>query len=131
MQQIKHMLAIGLLAFVFFTFSAQHQARADEPVMLTEQEILAQIIGNTASGVGEKHAWSEYYQPDGAIRGRSDDGPYQAKWTVSGSEMCFVYVDSGDVGCWTISVEGNEITYHKKGKHSMTGTLVKGNPKNH
>ena len=131
MRQRNHMLAIGLLAFVLITFSAQQQARADEPVMLTEQEILAQIIGNTASGVGEKHAWSEYYQPDGAIRGRSDDGPYQAKWTVSGSEMCFVYVDSGDVGCWTISVEGNEITYHKKGKHSMTGTLVKGNPKNH
>jgi hypothetical protein len=125
------MLAIGLLTLVLVMSFAQQQARADEPVMLTEQEILAQIIGNTASGVGEKHAWSEYYQPDGAIRGRSDDGPYQGKWTVSGSEMCFVYVNSGDVGCWTISVEGKEITYHKKGKHSMTGTLVKGNPENH
>ncbi len=123
-------VAFGLLALVLVTFSAQQQARAAEPVMLTEQEILAQIIGNTASGASAKHAWSEYYQPDGAIRGRSDDGPYQGKWTVSGSEMCFVYVVSGDVGCWTISVEGNEITYHKKGKHSMTGTLLKGNPKN-
>ncbi len=123
-------VAFGLLALVLITFSVQQQARAHEAVMLTEQEILAQIIGNTASGASTKHGWSEYYHPDGAIRGRSDDGPYQGKWALSGSEMCFVYVDSGDVGCWTISVEGNEIAYHKKGKHSTTGTLVKGNPKN-
>ena len=129
--QINHMLAIGLLTLVLVMSFAQQQARADEPVMLTEQEILAQIIGNTASGVGEKHAWSEYYQPDGAIRGRSDDGPYQGKWTVSGSEMCFDYDDTGDASCWTISVEDNEITYHKKGHDDITGTLVAGNPKNH
>ena len=131
MRQISSIVATGLLALVLITFSAQQQARADEPVVLTEQDILVQIIGNTAISVGEKHGWSEYYQPDGAIRGRSDDGPYQGKWTVSGSEMCFVYVNSGDVGCWTISVEGNEITYHKEGEHDMTGTLVNGNPKNH
>ena len=122
---------LGLLAFVLVTISARQQAKAHEAVMLTEQEILTQIIGNTASGVSTKYSWSEYYQPEGTIRGRTDDRPYQGKWTVSGSAMCFVYADSGDVGCWTISVEGNEITYHKKGKHDMTGTLVKGNPKNH
>ena len=124
-------VAFGLLALVLVMSSVQQQARADEPVVLTEQEILAQIVGNTAVSTGGGERWSEYYQPDGAIRGRSDDGPYQGKWTVSGSEMCFVYVDSGDVGCWTISVEGNEITYHKEGEHDMTGTLVNGNPKNH
>ncbi len=124
-------IAFGLLVLVVVMSSSQQQARAHDTVMLTGQEILAQIIGNTASGVGEKHAWSEYYQPDGAIRGRSDDGPYQGKWTVSGSEMCFVYVNSGDRGCWMISVEGNEITYYRKEKHTHnTATLLKGNPKN-
>ncbi len=44
-------VAFGLLALVLITFSVQQQARAHEAVMLTEQEILAQIIGNTASGV--------------------------------------------------------------------------------
>ena len=135
MRQINSMFATGLLAFVLVMSSAQQQVSAHEAVMLTDQEILAQIIGNTAFGVGSKHSWSEYYQPDGTIRGRTgngaNNGPYQGKWTVSGSEMCFVYADSGDVGCWTISVEGDEITYHKKGKHDMTGTLVRGNPKNH
>ena len=129
-------IVFGLLVLVLVMSSAQQQARAHEAVMFTEQEILAQIIGNTATSVGEKHGWSEYYQPNGTIRGRSvhadgQEHPMQGKWTVSGSEMCFDYVGSGDAGCWTISVEGNEITYHKKGKHSMTGTLVKGNPKNH
>ncbi len=127
-------LALGLLAFVLVMSSAQQHARADEPVVLTEQEILAQVIGNTAFGVGAKHSWSEYYQPDGTIRGRTDDGtnngPYQGKWTLSGSEMCFVYDDSGDVGCWKISIERDEITYSKKGKHDTKGTLLKGNPKN-
>jgi len=135
MRKINHMLAIGLLAFVLATFSAQQQARSHEAVMLTGQEILAQIIGNTATSVGEEHGWSEYYQPDGALRGLSvhDDGqehPMKGKWTVSGSEMCFNYVGSGDSGCWTISVEGNEITYHKEGKDDVMATLLKDNPKN-
>jgi hypothetical protein len=129
------MFAIGLLVLVVVMSSAQRQARADEPVLaLIEQEILAQIVGNTAISVGEEHGWSEYYQPDGTIRGRSvhADGkehPMQGKWTVSGSEMCFDYVGSGDAGCWTISVEGNEITYHRKGKDDVMAKLLKGNPK--
>ncbi len=126
--------AFGLLVFVLVMSYAQQQARAAEPVVLTEQEILAQVIGNTAFGVGAKHSWSEYYQPDGTIRGRTDDGtnngPYQGKWTLSGSEMCFVYDDSGDGGCWKISIEGDKITYSKKGHHDTKGTLLKGNPKN-
>ncbi len=129
-------VAFGLLALVLVMSSAQQQARADEPVVLTEQEILAQIIGNTAIAVEEVHRWSEYYQPDGTIRGRSDHGqgefhPTPGKWTVSGSEMCFNYVGSGDAGCWTISVEGNEITFYSKEKDEMNkATLLKGNPKN-
>ncbi len=84
---------------------------------------------------GEKHGWSEYSQPDGTIRGRSvhadgQEHPMQGKWTVSGSEMCFDYFSSGDAGCWTISVEGNEITYYRKGKDDVTAKLLKGNPKN-
>ncbi len=63
--------------------------------------------------------------------GRTDNGPYQGKWTVSGSDLCFVYDDSGDAGCWTISVKGSELTYYMKGHHDVTGTLVEGNPKNH
>ena len=67
--------AFGLVALVLVTFSAQQQARAHDEVMLTGQEIHAQFIGNTATGVGEKHKWSEYYDPDGTIRGRTEDVP--------------------------------------------------------
>ncbi len=124
-------VAFGLLALVLVMSSAQQQARADEPVVLTEQEILAQIVGNTAVSTGGGEGWSEYYHPGGAIRGRSDHGLMQGKWTVSGAEMCFDYVGSGDAGCWTISVEGNEITYYRKEKHKhQTATLLNGNPKN-
>ena len=128
-------VAFGLLALVLVMFSAQQQARADQPVVLTEQEIMAQIIGNTATSVGEAHGWSEFYQPDGAIRGSSvhadgQEHPMKGKWTVSGSEMCFNYVGSGDAGCWTISVAGNEITYYRNEKHKHNrATLLKGNPK--
>ncbi len=129
-------VAFGLLVLVVVMSSAQQQARADEPVVLTEQEILAQIIGNTANIFGGEEKWSEYYQPDGTLRGRSvhadgQEHPMQGKWTVSGSEMCFDYVGSGDAGCWTISVAGNEITYYRKEKHKhVAATLLKGNPKN-
>ena len=129
-------VAFGLLALVLVMFSAQQQARADQPDVLTEQEIMAQIIGNTATSVGEAHGWSELYQPDGAIRGSSvhadgQEHPMKGKWTVSGSEMCFNYVGSGDAGCWTISVAGNEITYYRNEKHKHNrATLLKGNPKN-
>ena len=128
-------IAFGLLALVLVMSSAQQQAKSHDEVMLTEQEILAQVIGNTATSVEEKHEWSEYYQPDGTIRGRSHHGsgevhPTQGKWTISGSEMCFDYVGSGDAGCWTISVAGNEIAYHKEGHHDVMGTLLKGNPEN-
>ncbi len=108
----------GLLAIVLVMSSAQQQAKADKSVVLTEQEILTQIIGNTASGTSAKR------------RGRTDNRPYQGKWTVSGSYLCFVYDDSGDAGCWTISVKGNELTYYMKGHHDVMGTLLKGNPKN-
>ena len=136
MRQIYQMFAIALLVLVVVMTSAQQQARADEPSVLTEQEILTQIVGNTAISVGEKHGWSEYYQPDGALRGRSfhADGkehPMQGKWTVSGSKMCFDYVGSGDAGCWTISIEGDEITYYRKEKHKHNmATLLEGNPEN-
>jgi len=124
-------VAFGLLALVLVMSSAQQQARADEPVVLTEEEILAQIVGNTAVSTGGGERWAEYYQPDGAIRGRSEHGSMQGKWTVSGSEMCFDYVGSGDASCWTMSVEGNEITYYRKEKHRhQTATLLNGNPKN-
>ncbi len=131
MRQINSMVSTGLLTLVLVMSSAQQHARADEPVVLTEQEILAQIVGNTAVSTGGGEKWSEYYQPDGAIRGRSEHGTMQGKWTLSGSEMCFDYVGSGDAGCWTISVEGNEITYYRKEKHKhQTATLLNGNPKN-
>ena len=133
-------VAFGLLVIFLGMSSAQQQARAQEPIVLSGQEILTQVIGNTASGVGIKHNWSEYYNPDGTIEGRTDgnadesnDGPYQGKWTISGSKMCFVYADSGDQGCWTVSVneKGDEITYSRKGDHSTMGTLRKGNPTNY
>jgi len=133
-------IVFGLLFFVFAMTFAQQQVKADEPIALSGQEILNQVIGNTASGEGKKHNWSEYYNPDGTIEGRTDgnadesnDGPYQGKWTISGSEMCFVYANSGDQGCWAISIneKGNEITYSREGDHSMTGSLLKGSPTNY
>ncbi len=117
-------VTFGLLAIVLVMYSAQQQAKADKSVVLTEQEILTQIIENTASGASAKR------------RGRSDDGPIRDNGP-SLAQRCASFMSSlemlvaGDVGCRTISVEGNEIAYHKKGKHSMTGTLLKGNPKNH
>ncbi len=123
-------IAMGLLALVLVTFSGEQQTRADEPTVLTEEEVLAQFIGNTATGTEQGTGWSEYYQSNGTIRGRWGNGPYQGKWTVTGSEMCFDYAGFEDDGCWTMSIEGDEISYYKKGNPDGTAKLLKGNPKN-
>ena len=123
-------VAIGLLALVLFVSIPQQHAQADEPIVLTEEEIASQIIGNTATGTDSGTRWSEYYEPNGTIRGRWANDPYQGKWTVSGSEMCFDYAGTSDDGCWTMTLEGDDITYYKKGKNDGTAKLLKGNAKN-
>src|SRR5262245_29510348 len=79
---------------------------AADPKMLTGAEIRSQIVGNTVAGeMGT--AFTEFYSPDGAIRGSSADGAYQGKWTIQGDMLCLEYDEP--LGCRRISLDGDKV----------------------
>lgn len=122
-------VAAAVLTLTLMLSLLQGLAQAGDPPVLNEKEILTQIIGNTATGKTNGVRWSEYYEPNGTIHGRWRNDPYQGKWSISGSEVCYDYAGSEDDGCWTMSLMGDEITYYKDGKPDGTAKLLKGNPK--
>lgn len=107
--------------------------------VLTEEKILAQVIGNTYVAGS---LWVEYYIPpvgklkEGRLRGKKSGRPYEGSWSVKGPFMCWEYdgISLYD-GCYSTALEGDVISwYNTGGKHykSMAGrvTLKKGNPEN-
>ncbi len=108
--------------------------------VLTEEQLLTQVIGNTYVG-GTR--WVEYYEPaadelkKGRIKGKhSRYGLYGGDWKIEGALMCWqfdraewaVYND-----CWTTTLDGNNViwyTIHGKVHTDTSGqvTLIPGNP---
>ena len=113
-------IALRSLAFLLFVLSPQLHVQAAEPEVLTQEQIMSEIIGNTVTGVQDGTPYTEYYEPDGIVRGRWTKNYYLGKWTVSGSEMCFDFPGINYDGCWTMSLDGDVITYYKQGK--LVGT---------
>ena len=105
--------------------------------ILTEDEILTMIVGNTL--VGAKEPWVEYYKPDGTkkrglIRGLWEGSQrYKGRWKIKGSLWCLSYPDDPDSnGCWTLALIGDKVEWYKpNGKEDPPpSTLLLGNPKN-
>lgn len=66
--------------------------------------------------------YSEYYQPDGTIKGES----YTGKWRVDGDKACFTY-DKPPETCWTLAGEGDKVQWMQDGQVLGTGTVHAGN----
>ena len=96
------------------------------PRVLTGAEIRSEVVGNTIAGeMGA--AFTEFYSPEGAIRGSSPDGAYQGKWTIQGDLLCLEYDEP--LGCRKIALDGDQVTFiTEQGQVDGTGTLLKGNP---
>lgn len=107
--------------------------------VLTEDQLLSNIIGNTLMG-SDDFTWADYYEPSqnekraGEIRGKSSNS-YSGRWKIAGSMMCFDYEgsSSGD-GCWTLALKGDSVTWYKtNGERDEawgSSKLVSGNPFN-
>jgi len=103
-------------------------AEAGEAKVLTGQEILSTIIGNTIDGQSGT-AFTEFYQPDGVIRGMSGEGRYEGHWSIKDDTLCFEY--DQPYGCHKIGLDGNAVSFiNETGETDGTGTLIKGNPGN-
>jgi hypothetical protein len=116
--------ACGLLVVAWIALAAAPVGAA--PKVLTGADIRSQVIGNTIAGeMGA--AFTEFYSPDGAIRGSSADGAYQGKWSIQGDLLCLEYDEP--LGCRRIALDGDQVTFiTEQGQVDGTGTLLKGNP---
>ncbi|MFY9239976.1 MAG: hypothetical protein WAO78_14110 [Roseovarius sp.] len=109
--------------FAFAMTLTAAPAFAETPA--TGDEITAAISGNTVQGsMVEAGAYTEFYDVDGTIKGAD----YTGTWTVENDQMCFAYGEAPD--CWSVSIEGDMVSWIKDGAVDGTGTLLPGNPNN-
>ncbi len=91
-------------------------------------EILKLLNGNTLKGSTAEVGFSEYYDPDGTIRGEG----YTGQWKVEGDTGCMAYDDTG-FKCWTAEIIGDANIWTTVGDAAPTaaGMMVPGNPQNY
>ena len=107
-------------------FGGDGPAVSEDMRMLSGDEIQAEIIGNTVDGqMGTP--FTEFYSPDGIIKGVSGEGRYEGSWSIDDDMLCFVY--SEPFGCRRIGLTGDVVSYiTEDGEADGSGTLIKGNP---
>ncbi len=90
------------------------------------QEISDAVSDHTYQGSmsGGGSGFSEYYAPDGSIRGVD----YTGNWRTEDGIMCFNYGE-GD-RCFGVTIDGPSMVMYKDGKIDGNGMLVPGNPNN-
>ncbi len=117
-------LAGGLAAGIWYASPGRKQGGP-----LTGAEITALVSGNTVKGP----KFSEYYAPDGSIRGREiedEDEEYLGTWHVDGDQLCVAFPSHDFTSCVSISQEqGSEYDFAGAERHSAR-TIIAGNPNN-
>ena len=89
--------------------------------------IRKRIIGNTVTGtMTPESAYTEYYAPNGDIRGAS----YEARWSIKGDEICLNYDEALQIDCYGVKIDGQSVEWHRQDEVQGTGTIVEGNPNN-
>jgi hypothetical protein len=93
----------------------------------TGAEITTLVSGNTVKGP----KFSEYYVPDGSIRGREiedTDEEYLGTWRVEGDRLCVAFSSHDYTSCVSISQDkGREYTFAGSGGPGKR-TIIEGNP---
>lgn len=91
----------------------------------TKDEILQAMSDHTYQGGMLSGAFTEYYAPDGTIKG---DG-YTGSWEATDNGMCFQY-GADPKNCWNLKIDGAAVTLFKDGEVDGSGVVVKGNSNN-
>lgn len=133
------LISLALLVGAGVTYGVEYTPPSGVTI-LTEQELMSNIVGNTLDG--RENKWVEYYEPP---TGSEPEGNviglwggikwYAASWTIDGSLMCWSYPEHAEAGgCWTLSLDGNKVTwYDRLGKPdygtpgAQFSTLLQGN----
>ena len=112
--------------------SSSISGTTEKTALLTGDEILTRIIGNSMTGFSRGGWWTEYYAPDGTIRGKWRSQHYLAKWSVDRGLMCFDYEIDGRSFCLMLAVTKDQVfTYREDGSGGdQSSRLLSGNPQN-
>ncbi len=139
-----HMMT--LVVFIFGVTSiafAKDYKIPDGVTVLTEKQLLTQVIGNTMTG---RNKWFEYFDPSGKelkkgrLRGEwLQTELYEASWEVHKSLLCRKFDDARLAakydGCFTIALDGNEVLMYKDNGYRYDDPyspilILSGNPEN-
>jgi len=115
-------LAAGLAAGFWYASPVRRQGGT-----LTGAEITELVSGNTVKGP----KFSEYYAPDGSIRGREiedEDEEYLGTWHIQGDQLCVAFPSHDYTSCLSISHDkGSAYTFAGSGSPGRR-TIIDGNP---
>jgi len=114
---MKHFILVLLISL------AGVVSAAEQTPLASGQQLKHAITGNTVQGsMDGAGRYTEFYAKDGTVRSKD----YQAKWTIEGDQMCWVY-EGQPKDCWRATIKGNSVKWVKDGKVQGTGTIVQGN----
>ena len=136
-------LIVALVAGPTSVATAEDYVVPTGVTVLTEEQLLNQIIGNTL--VGGYENWFDYFEPPtgdqkkGRFKGKSTgSGLYGGSWEVKEELLCWQYDKPHMVKyniCHTIVLDGDIVTFYKTSGYPWYNRLhqiklISGNPKN-
>jgi len=143
MLEIRNCLLVVLIIGATSVNAAEDYVIPTGVTVLTEQQLLSQIIGSTL--MGGTYRWFAYFLPPsgdqkkGRFKG-THRGTRHTKgdWTVNGSLMCWHFdspTRAAINGCFTTALDGDTITWYLPTgtpRYSQAGPrkLISGNPEN-
>ena len=141
---VRICLLVALIVTTTSVTSAEDYVVPTGVTVLTEEQLLNQIIGNTL--VGGYENWVEYFEPPtgdqkkGRFKGKSaqSTGRYGGSWEVKGVLMCWQYDEPHMVQyntCFTTVLDGDIVTWYETNGFPWYNRhppikLILGNPKN-
>ena len=142
MLKVRICLLVALIVTTTSATSAEDYVLPTGVTVLTEEQLLNQIIGSTL--IAGKGRWLAYFlhpsgdKKKGRFKGRFLNVHTKGDWTVNGSLMCWHYDSTVRVdfnGCFTTNLDGDTVTWYLPTgtpRYSRAGLikLISGNPKN-
>ena len=144
MLQARICVLVALLVGAISSATAEDYVLPTGVTVLTEEQLLNQIIGSTL--MGGNFGWFAYFLPPsgdqkkGRLKGRNSySGPFSGDWSVNGSLMCWHFDSPVRVafnGCFTTNLDGDTVTWYLPTgtpRYSRAGRikLISGNPENY
>ena len=135
-------LLVALIVTTTSVTSAEDYVVPTGVTVLTEEQLLNQIIGNTL--IGGSGRYRAYFLPPsgdqkkGRFKGKAKGTYTKGDWTVNGSLMCWHFdspTRSAANGCFTTALDGDTVTWYLPTgtpRYSMGGPrkLISENPEN-